>query len=117
MASLGSDYYEKASVVKGHHIYKAIWTPVIGEELPAQAEDRNDHDEHAVAVTKGDCIVGHVPRTISRVSWLFLRRGGHIICRVTGQRKHGDGLEVPCIYVYFGSTRMVRKLNRLLEDK
>ena len=35
MASLGSDYYEKASVVKGHHIYKAIWTPMIGEELPA----------------------------------------------------------------------------------
>ena len=54
MASLGSDYYKKASVVKGHHIYKASWTPVIGEELPAaQAEDRNDHDEHAVAVTKG----------------------------------------------------------------
>ena len=50
MASLGSDYYEKARVVKGHHIYKAIWTPVIGEELPAQAEDRNDYDEHTVAV-------------------------------------------------------------------
>ena len=63
MASLGSDFYEKASVVKGHHIYKAIWMPVINEELPAQAEDHNDHDEH-VAVTKGDCIVGHVPRTI-----------------------------------------------------
>ena len=31
-------------------IYKAIWMPVIGEELPAQAEDRNDHNEHAVAV-------------------------------------------------------------------
>ena len=26
MASLGSDYYEKASVVKGHPIYKAVWT-------------------------------------------------------------------------------------------
>ena len=56
---------------------------MISEELPAQAEDRNNHDEHTVAVTKGDCIVGHVPRTIARVSWLFLRRGGHIICRVT----------------------------------
>ena len=28
MASLGSDYYEKASV-------EAVWTPFIGEELPA----------------------------------------------------------------------------------
>ena len=25
--------YEKESVVRGHHVYKAIWTPVIGEEL------------------------------------------------------------------------------------
>ena len=26
--------YEKESVVRGHHIYKTVWTPVIGEELP-----------------------------------------------------------------------------------
>ena len=25
--------YEKESVVRGHHIYKTVWTPVIGEEL------------------------------------------------------------------------------------
>ena len=50
-ASLGSDYYEKASVVKGHHVYKAVWTPFLGEELSVQPEDHNDHDEHAIAVT------------------------------------------------------------------
>ena len=49
LASRGSDYYEKTSVVKGHHVYKAVWTPFIGEELPVQPEDHNDHDEHAVA--------------------------------------------------------------------
>ena len=47
MASLGSDYYEKASVVKGHHVYKAVWTPFWGEELSVQPEDHNDHDEPA----------------------------------------------------------------------
>ena len=52
MASLGSDYYEKASVVKSQHIYKAVWTPFVGEELPVQPEDHNDHDEYAVAVTR-----------------------------------------------------------------
>ena len=41
---------------------------MIGEELPAQAEDCNDHDKHAVAIAKGDCIVGHVPRTIMHES-------------------------------------------------
>ena len=56
MASLGSDYYEKASVVKGHHVYKAVWTPFWGEELSVQLEDHNDHDEHAIAVTRD----GHV---------------------------------------------------------
>ena len=117
MASLGSDYYEKASVVKGHHVYKAVWTPFLGEELSVQPEDHNDHDEHAIAVTRDGRTVGHVPRIISRVSWFFLRRGGHIICRITGQRKRGDGLEVPCVYVYFGSSRMVEKLKGLLEVK
>ena len=117
MASLGSDYYEKASVVKGHHVYKAVWTPFLGEELSVQPEDHNDHDEHAIAVTRDGRTVGHVPRIISRVSWFFLRRGGHIICQITGQRKRGDGLEVPCVYVYFGSSRMVEKLKGLLEVK
>ena len=90
MASLGSDCYEKVSVVKGYHVYKAVWTPFIGEELPVQPEDHNDHDEHAVAATRDGRTVGHAPRTISRVSWFFLRHGGHIICRVTGQRRHVD---------------------------
>ena len=42
MASHGSDYYERASVVKGHHVYKAVWMHFIGEELPVQPEDHND---------------------------------------------------------------------------
>ena len=61
MASLGSDYYEKASVVKGHHVYKAVWTPFLGEELSVQPEDHNDHDEHAIAVTR-DGYVDIAPR-------------------------------------------------------
>ena len=51
-AGLGSDYYDKVSVVKGHHVYKAVWTPFIGEELPVQPEY---HEEHAVAVTRDGC--------------------------------------------------------------
>ena len=38
-------------------------------------------NEHAVAVLKDGEIVDHLPRTISRVSWFFLRRGGCILCR------------------------------------
>ena len=53
-------------------------------------------NEHAVAVLNNGGIVGHLPRTISHVSWFFLRRGGHIVCRVTEKRRHDDGVEVPC---------------------
>ena len=31
----------KDSVVRGHHIYKATWTPVLGEELPVLREPGN----------------------------------------------------------------------------
>ena len=41
----------------------------------------NKHDEHAVALLKDSEIVGHLPHTISCVSWFFLRCGGHIACR------------------------------------
>ena len=52
------------SVVHGHHIYKDIWTSVIGEELTCRKEFGNIHDLHAVAVIRGGSVVGHVPRTI-----------------------------------------------------
>ena len=29
--------YEKASVIRGHHVYKTVWTPFIGEALPLKA--------------------------------------------------------------------------------
>ena len=41
---------------------------VVGEELVDLSEDGNVIDQHAVAIIKGDEIVGHIPR--------FLFRGG-----------------------------------------
>ena len=67
-----------------------------------QCKYSNEHDEHAVAVLNNGEIVGHLPPTISRVSWFFLRHSSCIVCRVTGKRRHDNGLEVPCICVYFG---------------
>ena len=65
--------YEKASVVKGHHIYKAVWTPAISEEPHTKLEKDNEHDEHAVAVILDGSTVGQLLHTISLVSWFFLR--------------------------------------------
>ena len=32
------------SVVHGHHMYKEVWKPVIGQELPVLSEPNNNHD-------------------------------------------------------------------------
>ena len=37
--------------MRGHHVYKSVWTPV-GEELNLEHEESNEHDEYAVAVRK-----------------------------------------------------------------
>ena len=99
MASVSS--VEIDTVMRGYHVYKEVWTSMLGEELTCRREYDNFHDRFAVAVIKGNDIVGHVPKKISSVCSLFLRRSGTITCKVTGNRQHSadldqGGLEVPC---------------------
>ena len=89
--------YERASfsveaMVRGYHVYKDIWAAVHGEELPCQRELGNRVDVFAVAVMKGETVVGHVPKKISSICSLYLRRGGSIICRVSGTRRYSEDL-------------------------
>ena len=63
------------SVVRGHHVYKSVWTPVIGEELYLEPEESNEHDKYAVAVRKDGEIVRHVPRSFSTFCTKRWRRG------------------------------------------
>ena len=64
--------YKNTSVIRGHHIYKSVWTQIIGEMLVLVPEDNKEHNKHAVAVMKDGCIVGHITRSICQVSWSFL---------------------------------------------
>ena len=43
--------YLKESVVRGHHVFKRIWTPVVGEILAVDIESGNAQDRYAVAVS------------------------------------------------------------------
>ena len=93
-------------VVRGHHVYKTIWNPVIGEVLVCEQETDNDEDSCAVAVKLDDIIVGHVPQEISRICWYFLERHGAILCEITGHRQYSrdlvqGGLDVPCIFHFW----------------
>ena len=77
----------------------------MGEELACERKLGNSHDPYAVDVTKtigGERkVAGHVPRRISAISSLFIRRGGIILCKVTGNRGYSadlpqGGLKILC---------------------
>ena len=73
--------YRIESSLRGHHVYKDVWSPVIGDELPVEVEEHNTFDEFAVAVMKSSNVVGHVPQEISKICWFFLqKRHSSITC-------------------------------------
>ena len=77
-------------------------------------------DPFAVAIVKSGAIVGHVPRRISSVCSVFLRRNGSIVCCITGSRRYSadlvqGGLEMPCTLTFEGSSALVLKAKALLQ--
>ena len=115
MAYTADDFAcEFASVIRGHHVYKSIWTPSIGETLPLDADDGNDHDAYAVGIFKDSTLVGHAPREVSRIFYYFLQHGGSISAEITGHRKFGHGLEVPCCYKLTSKPKYVKHAKKLL---
>ena len=99
--------------MRGNHIYKRVWTPMLGEKLQIEIEEDNRNDARAVAVQKREMVVGHLPRETAKVVWYFLRRGGSGWCEITGRRKKGIGLEVPCVHTFSGPHKLVKKLEVL----
>ena len=68
-----------------------------------------------------DVIVAHVPRTISTACYLFITRGGSIVCEITGNWRHSadlpqGGLELPCKMTFSGSNKKVAKARNLLKN-
>ena len=74
------------SIITGHHIYKEIWNPFVGEELQCMVEYENVHDIYAVAVIHEDIVVGCLPRNIFTPCHLFLSKGGITSCVINGAR-------------------------------
>ena len=74
--------YVVETVVRGYHVYMAIWETAVGQILPCQHEVGNIHDPYAVelGIVEGGAVVGHVPRAVSSVCYLFLRKNGTLLC-------------------------------------
>lgn len=95
---------EFESVVRGHHIYKRIWKPVVGEKLKCKHDTREEaqlYDEFAIGtylpVNDGEEeLVGHVPIELSFLLCKYLARDGCCLeFTPTGPRYLEDGLVVP----------------------
>ena len=108
------------AMIRGYHEYQSIWEAEVGERLTCIREPGNVRDPYAVAVTKPESAttVGHVPRKISAVCSLFLRKGGSISCQVSGGRRYSQdlpqgGLEIPCLLRFQGTAKDVQKVEKL----
>ena len=117
-SKMASFYVE--AMVRGYHVYQDIWTVVGGEEFPCKREAGNTFDPFAVAVMRGTTVISHVPRRISSICSLFLRKEGSITCQVTGHRQFSKdlvqgGLEVPCVLHFEGDTKVSAKAKKLVE--
>ena len=118
MAELVAHTFRIESAVRGYHVYRELWTPTNGEYLGTRMERDNPHDNFAVAVVRGEAIVGHIPRGVSKICWHFLNKGGTISCQITGKRQHcraAGGMEVPCVYVFRGKPKFIARLISLFQ--
>ncbi len=79
---------------------------------------------YAVTVIRAGVIIciGYLPRRISRVCSIFLRRGGSIHCVVIGGRRYSadlpqGGLEIPCSLHFEGKLKEATKSRNISRMK
>ena len=109
----------KCSVrVRGHHVYKRIWSPCVGEQFETFCEEDNKHDEYAMAVHLKNSltVVGHILREITHTCH---SSSGEITGEVSGRQQRCTaacgGLEVPCLLTFYhGDTRVLGKAKELV---
>ena len=119
------DTFSIASMTRGG--YHGTWNALVGEVLECKRESSNSHDPFAVAVVRNSTggtavVVGHVPRRLSALCSLFLRKSGSTItCRITGSRRYSTdlpqgGLEIPCMLTFFGQRQNINKVKALIAE-
>ena len=97
---------EFQTAIRGHHIYKDVWVPGIGQNLVCKTdtqEEAMEYDKNAIGVFKSDdpeTVVGHLPIEISCLLTYFLEASpeNKLNAIVIGKRKLEVGLVVPAKY-------------------
>ena len=83
--------FEMVSYVKGYHVYKTLWNPLIGEFLSCERESDNPMDKYAVCVKKKNKIVGHLllgkSGKFAKIIFYFLRADELSSCKIVAAGK------------------------------
>ena len=100
--------YKVETVLRGYHVYVVVWKAAVGQILLCQREGGNIHDPYTVAIVEQGDIVGHVPRAISAVCYmyLFLRRNGTLRYLVywTAQQRYALLSNRRVVFLYIHGT-------------
>ena len=94
---------EFQTAICGHHIYKDVWVPSIGQNFICKTDTREEameYDKNVIGVFKSDdpeTLVGHLPIEISCLLTYFLEASpeNKLNAIVIGKRKREVGLVVP----------------------
>lgn len=115
--------FEIDTYIKGHHVYKDIWTPEIGESLDVQLEPNNPVDKYAVCIRKSGNVVGHLKKGVTgrfaKTIFYFLKSDPYSKARTItlGPRCNlgdGEGLQVPCKLKLVGQKKYIEVLRQEL---
>ena len=111
--------------VRGHHVYESNWDAKTGSKLKPCHEKRPSalvEDKYAMALKFNDTTVGHVPKFLSKITYFFLKLGGDLVVKITGQRRYSrdldqGGMELPGTYVFTSTdAEMHAKLEMLVKE-
>ena len=75
-----------------------------------------------MALKFNDTTVGHVPKFLSKITYFFLKLGGNLVVKITGQRRYSQdldqgGMELPGTYVFTSTdAEMHAKLEMLVKE-
>ena len=101
--------FSAACCIRGYHIYNwAQWAAEIGSILTSEPEKRSGalaEDRYAIAIISNNQTVGHVPNFLSKLTFFFLKHGGTLTVKVTGERRYSfdlpqGGMEIPAEFIY-----------------
>ena len=95
-----------------------FWESPVRSVLIAKHEDDPQsliHDKFAIALVNNDSItVGHIPKFMCKLTYFFLKHGGHMKCEITGGKKYSKDLEYGGLDIPTGLT--INKTNKKMKE-